>query len=130
MLVCWSGFDGEARPKELDIIVSSQCLTPQKMMRTALLYGEVMEAEQLVDIEGGGIRRSPLHLSALGTPLEMLNDRVRGDFGAKYLPTVDLRPPLDFEGPWPIEEQVAKFKRALLNRPTCEQIGWLGKEGP
>jgi hypothetical protein len=71
--------------------------TLQKIMRTLVRYGEAMDAEQLVEIEGGG--HFALHhvLPGIGPRPALLDELVEAGLQAKYPFTLDPMPPLDFE---------------------------------
>jgi predicted aconitase len=95
--------------------------TLQKVMQTAVLYGDAVGAERFVDLEGGGHFAVGVAIPALGPPIEMLDELVQAGLRTKYPFTVDPRPPLDFENLGLTKEQEAEFTRALQNQAVFEE---------
>lgn len=83
--------------EEQDILQGKQGETLQKVMKTLVLYGEALDAERLVDIEGDGHFVIPWAIPGIAPPLEMLDELVAGDLKTKYPFTLDPQAPLDFE---------------------------------
>ena len=69
----------------------------QQVMETVVLYGEALNSEKLVDIEGGGHFVIPWALPWLGPSIKMLDELVDAGLKTKYPFTLDPCAPLDFE---------------------------------
>ena len=83
--------------EEQDILQGKQGLTMQKVMQTVVLYGEALNAERLVDIEGDGHFVISFATSGIAPPLEMLDELVAAGLKTKHPFTLDPKAPLDFE---------------------------------
>lgn len=71
--------------------------TLQKVMKSLVLYGEAIGADEFVEIEGNGHFSWPFSLSGVGLRLEMLDELVAAGLKTKYPFTLDPWAPLDFE---------------------------------
>ena len=69
----------------------------QKVLETIVLYGEALNAEELVDIEGSGHFVIPFSNPGISPPIEMLEELVAAGLKTEYPFTLDPRPALDFE---------------------------------
>ena len=69
----------------------------QKIMETVVLYGEALNAEKLVDLEGPGHFVIPWCNPGISPPNEMLEELVEAGLSTKFPFTLDPRSPLDFE---------------------------------
>ncbi len=83
--------------EEMDILEGNQGETMQKVMGTVVLYGEALEADKLVDIEGPGHFVISFSSPGIGPPIEMLEELVSAGLRTKFPFTLDPNAPLDFE---------------------------------
>jgi predicted aconitase len=107
--------------EERGILEGKQGPALQKVMQTAVLYGDAVGAERFVDLEGGGHFAVHVAIPALGPPIEMLDELVQAGLKTKYPFTVDPRPPLDFENLGLTKEQEAEFRHVLRNQAAFEE---------
>ena len=83
--------------EEEDILHGKQGQTMQKIMETLVLYGEVLNAEKLVEIEGNGHLVICWPIPGISPPMEMLDEFVDCGLQTKFPFTLDPKAPLDFE---------------------------------
>jgi predicted aconitase len=93
----------------------------QKIMSTLLRYGEALDAERLVDIEGSG--HFALHhvLPGIGPRLEMLDELAEAGLKTKFPFTLDPAPPLDFQNLGMSEDQENGYRRMFDGQRRFEQ---------
>ncbi|MCK4801542.1 MAG: DUF521 domain-containing protein [Anaerolineales bacterium] len=82
--------------EERDILQGAKGSVLQKVMKTVVLYGEALGAEQLVDIEGQGHLVIPWSIPGISPPIDMLEELVDAGLRTKHPFTLDPYPPLDF----------------------------------
>ena len=82
---------------ERDLLHGSQGPIIQKIMGTVVLYGEALEAERLVSIEGPGHFVIPYSSPGIAPPIELLEELADAGLKTKFPFTLDPRPPLDFD---------------------------------
>ncbi|KPL07707.1 hypothetical protein AMJ86_03285 [bacterium SM23_57] len=80
-----------------EVLTGSKGKTIQKIMETIVLYGEALNADRLVDLEGAGHFVIPWCNPGISPPIEMLEELVEAGLKTKFPFTLDPRPPLDFE---------------------------------
>jgi len=107
--------------EERGILEGKEGRTLQKVMQTAVLYGDAVGAERFVHLEGGGHFAVGVAIPALGPPVEMLDELVEAGLRTKYPFTVDPRPPLDFENLKLTEGQCVEFRHMLRNQAVFEE---------
>jgi len=83
--------------EETAILQGKQGSVMQKVMETVVLYGEALEAEKLVDIEGPGHFVIPYSTPGIAPSIKMLEDLAAAGLKTKYPFTLDPRGALDFE---------------------------------
>ena len=83
--------------EERDLLHGSQGPTMQKVMETVALYGEALDAERLVDIEGPGHFVIPWSSPGIAPPIELLEELAAAGLKTKFPFTLDPKPPLDFD---------------------------------
>lgn len=83
--------------EEQDILQGSQGPVMQKVMGTVVLFGEALNADHLVDIEGLGHLVIPWSIPGISPPIDMLEELAAAGLKTKFPFTLDPRPPLDFE---------------------------------
>jgi predicted aconitase len=83
--------------EEIDILNGNQGEMLQKVLKTVVLYGEALEADRLIDIEGPGHFVIPWCSPGIAPPIEMLEELVTAGLKTKYPFTLDPNAPLDFE---------------------------------
>jgi hypothetical protein len=83
--------------EELDILHGAQGPILQKVMETVVLYGEALEADRLVDIEGPGHFVIPWSSPGIPPPIELLEKLAGAGLKTKFPFTLDPKPPFDFE---------------------------------
>jgi hypothetical protein len=118
--------------EEQDILAGKFGRTLQKVMRTLVLYGEALDAERLVDIEGLGHLVTPYAIPGIGLDLEMADELVQAGCKTKYPFTICPRAPLDFENLSLTPEQERAFTDLFRDQPRCDELisklGLLDKE--
>lgn len=82
---------------ELAVLQGKQGSVMQKVMETVVRYGEALNAEKLVDIEGSGHFVIPYSNPGIAPSIEMLEELVAAGLKTKYPFTLDPRAALDFE---------------------------------
>lgn len=90
-------FNIQLTSDERDILQGVQGPVLQKVMQTVVLFGEVLGAERLVEIDGPGHFVIPWCTPGIAPPIEMLEELVAAGLKTKFPFTLDPRPPLDFE---------------------------------
>jgi predicted aconitase len=83
--------------EEKSMLDGNQGSTLQKVMRSLVLYGEAIGADEFVEIEGNGHFSWPFTVPGVGLRLEMLDELVEAGLKTKYPFTLDPMAPLDFE---------------------------------
>lgn len=83
--------------EELAVLQGKQGSVMQKVMETVVRYGEALNAEKLVDIEGSGHFVIPYSNPGIAPSIEMLEELVAAGLKTKYPFTLDPRAALDFE---------------------------------
>ncbi len=83
--------------EELAVLQGSQGSVMQKVMETVVLYGETLNAEKLVDIEGPGHFVISFSNQGIAPSIKMLEELVAAGLKTKFPFTLDPRPALDFE---------------------------------
>jgi len=118
--------------EEQDILAGKSGRTLQKVMKTLVLYGEALDAERFVDIEGMGHLVTPYAIPGIGLNLEMADELVQARCKTKYPFTICPRAPLDFENLSLTPEQEGAFMDLFRDQPRCDelilQLGLLDKE--
>ncbi len=101
--------------------------TMQKILRTVVLYGETLDAERLVEIEGDGHFVICYAAPGTGPSPKMLDKLVASGLTAKYPFTLDPKPPLDFENlylkPWQEKALKEMFKDQARYEHRMLQLG-------
>ena len=101
-----------------------------KVMRTLVMYGEALQAEKLVEIEGPGHFSIPFCMPGVGPRLEMLAELAEAGCRTKHGFTLDPRPPFDFENLFVTPEQIAAFKSIFGRQAQYDkfmmELGLLG----
>ncbi len=82
--------------EERDILQGAKGSVLQKVMKTVVLYGEALGAEQLVDIEGQGHLVIPWSIPGISPPIDMLEELMEAGLRTKHPFTLDPYPPFDF----------------------------------
>jgi len=117
----------ELTPEEERVLAGEQGPVLQKVMKTLVRYGQVLEAERFVDIEGDGHFAIHHALPGIGPRIEMLEELVEAGLRTKYPFTLDPRPPLDYENLSLTPEQVREFERMFVDQQRFdERIQQLG----
>ena len=115
---------------EKDILHGSQGQTMQKIMETVVLYGEALEAERLVDIEGPGHFVIAYSTPGIAPPIELLEELVGAGLKTKFPFTLDPRPPLDFDNLFLRPEEEAAIEAMYRNQARYDElINQLGLRG-
>lgn len=83
--------------EEQDILHGKQGQTMQKIMETLVLYGEALNAEKLVEIEGNGHLVICWPIPGISPPMQMLDEFVDCGLRTRFPFTLDPEAPLDFE---------------------------------
>jgi|GEM_PF-6414 len=96
--------------EEQAILDGAKGETLQKVMQTVVTYGEAVNADRLVDIEGDGHFSITGSTPGLTAPLEMLLELIDAGLSTKYPFTLDPREPLDFKNLGLTREQEAEFR--------------------
>ncbi len=92
----------------------------QKIMETLVLYGEILEAERLVDIEGNGHFSISGSTPGVDAPVELLEELVEAGLKTKFPFTLDPREPLDFRNLGITPEQEMEFKRMFKDNGRAQ----------
>jgi predicted aconitase len=104
----------------------------QKVMRTLVRYGELLEAERFVEIEGPGHFAIHHVLPGIGPRLEMLDELAQAGLCTPYPFTLDPRPPLDFVNLGLSHEQVKVFQEMFRGQDhfdrRMQQLGLRDRE--
>jgi hypothetical protein len=83
--------------EEREVLNGNQGSVLQKIMKTVVLYGEALDAERLVDIEGQGHMVIPWSIPGISPPIEMLEELAAAGLKTKHPFTLDPYPPFDFD---------------------------------
>lgn len=92
----------------------------QKVMKTLVMYGNVLGAETLVPIEGSGHFAIHHVLPGIGPRLQMLEELVSAGLTTKFPFTLDPRPPLDFENLALTQQQQDTFREMFADQKQFE----------
>jgi predicted aconitase len=103
------------------ILEGKQGPTLQKVMRSLVLYGEAIGADEFVEIEGNSHFSWPFPLSGVGLRLEMLDELVDAGLKTKYPFTLDPMAPLDFENLNLTPEQEQAFLQIFKDQNRYNQ---------
>ena len=87
----------QLRGEELAVLQGKKGSVLQKVMETIVLYGEALEAEKLVEIEGPGHFVIPFSTPGIAPSIKMLEELVDAGLKTKYPFTLDPRGALDVE---------------------------------
>jgi predicted aconitase len=109
-------------PEEKDILRGAQDPVMQKIMKTVVLYGEALNAESLVDIEGDGHFVICYAIPGIGPSMEMLHELVDSGLKTKFPFTLDPKAPLDFENLILKPEQERMLSEMYKNQAQYEQM--------
>jgi predicted aconitase len=107
--------------EERDILQGRQGPVLQKVMETAVLYGEALGAERLVDIEGDGHFVIAYAIPGIAPSLEMLDELVEAGLKTKFPFTLDPKPPLDFENWWLSPEQAQLLEQMYQDQEHYDE---------
>lgn len=103
--------------EERDLLEGRQGSTLQKIMTTLVLYGEALEAERFVDIEGDGHFSISSPGPGTSLPLEILDELVGAGLKTRFPFTLDPRAPLDFKNLGLSAEQEQEFREMFRDVP-------------
>jgi predicted aconitase len=108
--------------EELETLRGKQGPVMQRAMETVVLYGEALDAERLVAIEGPGHFVIPWSVPGIAPPIELLEELAVAGLKTKYPFTLDPRPPLDFENLFLRPEEEAAIKTMYRNQARYDEL--------
>ena len=119
--------------KERSILRGTEGVLQQKIMDTIVRYGEALNAEELVDIEGNGHFSISSPAPGTSLPMEMLDELADAGLKTKYPFTLDPYAPLDFENLALTSEQERLFREMFHEVPRYHsgmlELGLTGRQG-
>jgi len=107
---------------ERDLLHGSQGPIMQKIMGTVVLYGEALEAERLVNIEGPGHFVIPYSSPGIAPPLELFEELADAGLKTKFPFTLDPRPPLDFDNLFLRPEEETAIEAMYRNQARYDEL--------
>lgn len=107
---------------ESDILQGSQGPTLQKVMKTVVRYGEALQAERLVDIEGPGHFVIPWSSPGIAPPIKLLEELVEAGLKTKFPFTLDPKPPFDFENLFLRPEEESEIKAMYHDQARYDEL--------
>ncbi len=115
--------------EEQQILEGQQGQLMRRIMETLVLYGEILEADRFLDIQGNGHFSISGSTPGVDAPVELLEELVAAGLKTKFPFTLDPREPLDFRNLGITPEQELEFKRMFKdNGRTQTAMKLLGLE--
>jgi predicted aconitase len=112
----------ELTSEELDTLQGGEGPILQRALETVVLFGEAMEAERLVDIEGPGHFVIPWSVPGIAPPIDLLEELVEAGLKTKYPFTLDPKPPFDFENLYLRPEEEAAIKSMYRDQARYDEL--------
>jgi predicted aconitase len=121
-MIAIGGLNIKLCQEEIDILRGEQGPVLQRAMETVVKFGEAMEAERLVKIEGPGHFVISWSVPGIAPPIDLLEELVEAGLKTKFPFTLDPRPPLDFENLFVRSEEKAAIKTMYRNQARYDEL--------
>ncbi len=106
--------------EEKEILNGKQGPVMQRIMETLVSYGDILNADRLLDIEGNGHFSISGSTPGVDAPVELLEELVEAGLTTKFPFTLDPREPLDFRNLGITPEQELEFKRMFKDNGRAQ----------